>query len=1101
MAKQKDSTPTRVVELACNISGNTSLVLTESWERVDKATRALFNQAIFWRHPNSQTLTWVVGQEGKRGTDKSKKKTTSRKKKKTTSENEGVVMHRVSNSYLERDSNAPAGHTQWPTADRLGSRYDQMGGVASGLSREQHNALFGLLYEDLSKGRQSNKQFACNVFKAGTKDAFECEISDITETEWEALKEGSYAQITAWEAAAKEAAKGQVTDAEPTDDTEQKPGAPIKLGKRAAGVLRKYGFLKDLDALPLYGDERYIVCRNAGERLFKWVVSDQKAYGAYQTEEAEIGKTLQGTPASIRLLLGAVATQFDREGWVRKGWDRSLSYLQNEVIPALREGREVQEKVEQGEDGKKHSYTLNSDSIDWLKTQGEATWAALMSTSASLLATMAAHDWHRPGATYSFYKPQEHVQYHLGSNYMKYSLGGGENAEPVEPCQGYDTDLNEVTYQKGSSPAGPMELTVKLPSGAVAVAHIPWRKAYWTRLGTEPKFNPTSYLEGLKLRELQPTIYGLWFKRHGREFLGVLKEPTLVMRKPKQGKDKCYIRFSMTILPPEIIEGGPKDMSDLVYWMKAAPPSQGNSQANAIGTAKDAERFQTMLDQGMTKLRVTGIDLGVANYAAMTTLEGSLHKDSQWAEVDPETGHYTSYGTRFVPSAVEPPEIAKQLWQLAGTIKDLLGVTRALIKQMGKGEELDLEQALKRKTRLRSILASMAVDWQIRELLRPHYEATEQAIKLLECYDKPISGDEGFLSLRKLEGGRRNAARQAKKKYLARLDALHTTDWLEVLKEDCGRGVVWLRENPMALHHILYRCYKRLMGKWAQRRKMYHRDHPGEAGYLKHTEEYHYIHALEMQKQLARSISNLGNAPLPLGAVGMDMPKLSRRFRNLKQNLKLQVASQIAQEAVRQGSQIVVLEQLQTNSKTRGNREENNLLSLWSAKQVQEAIQNALGWYQIGIQEVTEAYTSQVDAKTGRLGYRDGRKLWVRREQGLGWVDADGNASYNIAQRGLTRNTDLHRIGLDGDEKQVSKRVQATVTRYYGHLQKWEEACETVGVSSKEPMVLNGVPSGDPLVDLQAGKWLTKDQQKVYRATLREEVEQIGEPNVPQVKY
>ena len=220
-----------------------------------------------------------------------------------------------------------------------------------------------------------------------------------------------------------------------------------------------------------------------------------------------------------------------------------------------------------------------------------------------------------------------------------------------------------------------------------------------------------------------------------------------------------------------------------------------------------------------------------------------------------------------------------------------------------------------------------------------------------------------------------------------------------------------------------------------------------------------YLEAIDRMKRLRRCMSTLGLPPVKKFGEGIETVELNRKLQNVRSNFLKQMASRLVAVAVKHDCRVIVLEALEGYDKAMNSKSENRLVALWSPKSMRAAIENAAGWHGIYVTDVNEEHTSQIHFESGEFGYRPTQDDAITaRKQGvtlssanlyyedgdeIKTVDADINASANIARRAVRHHTDMrkvHRNTLErlagvraakseGDE---SKRVQGLLAYHYG---------------------------------------------------------------------
>jgi len=127
------------------------------------------------------------------------------------------------------------------------------------------------------------------------------------------------------------------------------------------------------------------------------------------------------------------------------------------------------------------------------------------------------------------------------------------------------------------------------------------------------------------------------------------------------------------------------------------------------------------------------------------------------------------------------------------------------------------------------------------------------------------------------------------------------------------------------------------------------------------------------------------------------------------------LASDIVNVALANGVKIIFVEDLDSKPSIYNDPQENWLKSLWSIGELKKWITLKAQKHGIVVVSVNPSFTSQIDYKTNKMGYRKGKKLYLSNGT---YVDADENAAKNILRRGIYRHADLPSFSVDQiDEK------------------------------------------------------------------------------------
>lgn len=189
----------------------------------------------------------------------------------------------------------------------------------------------------------------------------------------------------------------------------------------------------------------------------------------------------------------------------------------------------------------------------------------------------------------------------------------------------------------------------------------------------------------------------------------------------------------------------------------------------------------------------------------------------------------------------------------------------------------------------------------------------------------------------------------------------------------------------------------------------------------KYVREENFVSTKNMRKiELTRNLISLLNSYTFLGMTDEEREGFNKNHKpcsdlwdyltGLRSFLSKNMASIIIHHALKNNVNVIFLEDLDHKANFMDNKEENRLKSVWGASDMIKYLESFASKHSIAICKVDPTLTSQIDAETNELGYRDEKNksdLYVRRDSEIVVIDSDINAAKNIAIRGLNRHSSL----------------------------------------------------------------------------------------------
>jgi hypothetical protein len=157
---------------------------------------------------------------------------------------------------------------------------------------------------------------------------------------------------------------------------------------------------------------------------------------------------------------------------------------------------------------------------------------------------------------------------------------------------------------------------------------------------------------------------------------------------------------------------------------------------------------------------------------------------------------------------------------------------------------------------------------------------------------------------------------------------------------------------------------------------------------------------------------------------------------NFRDFITRKLAFVITKNAVSAGCNLVFVEDLNFVFDKDDNR--NSMLRLFAAATLIQYIEEGLQKAGIGLVKVAPDGTSKTDPVTGLLGHRFHNKLYVERNEKIGYIQCDPAASLNVLLRGLGRSVCPYKFFVkdktnnSDDDKNEKKRTKAFLQIRYG---------------------------------------------------------------------
>lgn len=385
--------------------------------------------------------------------------------------------------------------------------------------------------------------------------------------------------------------------------------------------LDKIGFYNRTDLLSGFNNsERYSILYNIKTQFTSWVEVDKSTSENYIAERTEIALGLGKIPENEKALI-IKFRDFCFKGDIVKHFSRSVkSYLDDCLIPALREGIEPKKHFRLDKKGRERRFSLHDSLFEFLRNNKEL-WQdeqPIVTKHLKLLELIFLHNRHRPRAAYPMIKGGQYnrAEYKLGYNYISYRMDyGGGDEETTDSELSYISFGKEKIQKVINGRRNPrIDLVIGGPRDTpINVGTILYKERYYNG-----RFNPSNYLNELKIwevdKECAKEAYMLSFIKRGERFRTIVREPSIVRL-----SGSYFIKLPFTII---------HNKEDRKWFYLGMHKSSGLSNTGTDNIV------QTLEDLDGERVRSMGIDLGVSNPFAYTIFEEEIGKENSYRIID-----------------------------------------------------------------------------------------------------------------------------------------------------------------------------------------------------------------------------------------------------------------------------------------------------------------------------------------------------------------------------------------------------------------------------------------------------------------------------------